>query len=235
MATDIETPEAETQTKETTYTKAEQQHYAEIRAMERKVAELLTTSDADKSIASASKKAFEAADGELRALIHRGPDDQLTLPGMGPEAELQDPSAVPIGDIGLTEKQIEQFAEAGVKMIGEFNALVAEHGEHWRKHVKGMGEKGAEKVADLFVKFWEAHPEYCQEPEPARVPTKIRLKQDVPDLGEAGEEFEAPAFGLSAGKPFFIDSDEEEITLEPEDYEVVTWEEAGSEDPDNAC
>lgn len=229
MATDTETPETETQTEaETTYTKAEQQHYAEIRAMERQVAGLLTTAESDKTIASASKKAFEAADGELRALIHRGSDDQLTLPGMGPEAELQDASAVPIGEIGLSEKQVEAFGEAGVETIGDFPKFCETQGELWWKNVRGVGEAAAEKIRILFRDFWEAHPEYCSEPAPARTPKKIRLVQDVPDLGESGDEFEMPSFGLADGLPFFVDSDEEQIQLEPEDYEVLEWGEAGN-------
>jgi hypothetical protein len=52
--------------------------------------------------------------------------------------------------------------EAGHDTLGKVLKLMNDQGQWWNKEVKGIGEAGANEVADRFAAFWAEHPEFCR-------------------------------------------------------------------------
>ena len=67
-----------------------------------------------------------------------------------------------IADLNLPATTLAKLAKVDVETIGALNDRVKQHGDFWWKDITGLGEKGAEKIANALVDFWGRHPEYCQ-------------------------------------------------------------------------
>ena len=227
--TTTETPES------TAYTKAEQAHYEQIRQKEREVGKLASRADDTKRTASAAKKAFEAADEELREFIHVGLDLQQKLPGMDGVKPSEEWRELPLSDLGLGDFYTGKLADVKVTTIGDLSDWMTKHGDQWWRDIPGIADGKAETIAGCFADFWAAHPEYCESPvaQPSEpVPAgriRIKLLRDI--IGEsdnilagAGEIILAivDKEGDDWGEPYFIDpSDDEPVYLTEGDYETV--------------
>ena len=151
--------DTETKTKDevSAYTRCEQQHYEQIRQQGRKVIELRESAEQAKAIAAAAKKTYEAAVTELGSLSRRSPDTQQELPFGGDKDAWRD---LPLTDLttatgllGPLEKQ--EFATIG-QVSDWCNANAGFSG------IEGIGFEKGDQLHDAFVKFWAAHPEFCE-------------------------------------------------------------------------
>ena len=144
------------------YTKLEQAHYQAIREAERDVAKLAVKAETAKGKASAAKKNFEASDEALRELIRRGPEEQRTLPGCAGSEDAW--RHLPLPEMGIDGALAGSLVEADIKTIGDLSNEMDTYGVTWHNTIAGVGDKAAEKIADLFIEFWKEHPEFCSEP-----------------------------------------------------------------------
>lgn len=170
-------PEAQAETSE--YTKREQEHYEEIRRMERSVRTLELEYEALKEEAGDAKKAFDRADKALRELIAKGADPQMTLPLDDSPAEAW--KLTPLAEVkGISKGLLEKMAGAGLENLGQYQAFYAN--EHDLTEIDGIGPEKANKIADAIADWFKDHPEACgQKTEPDRVPARIKLTQDIGD------------------------------------------------------
>jgi len=173
-------PDATDSAPDSAYTRAEQQHYEKIRSMEIHVSTLEDKWKSLKEDASDAKKAFEGAEAELRATIREGAG-QMKLPGMegedgaaeasevaseaDPELEAEQKAdaweSLAMGAIDvLTLSQAQQFAEAGIKTLGDFTKLSEKAGVDWYKQIKGIGKGKADEIDLLLMGFWADNPQY---------------------------------------------------------------------------
>jgi len=148
----------------TDYTRAEQRHYEQIREQERVVATLAITSEDTKRTANAAKKAFEAGDEKLRELIHAGPDPQPKLPGMEDVDDKCNDEwrTLPIEDLEIIAITAKRLRDEDIATIGDLSGFISDHGGEWWRYLSGIGAVQAEGIANCYVEFWTAHPEYCE-------------------------------------------------------------------------
>lgn len=172
---------------ETTYTKLEQQHYADINDRAKQVAALGTKADVAKEKAKVAKQHYDAAVAELQELILRGPNPQPLLPGMGETGERKTNDAwraVSVTELGVSEGILGAMEEAGLTTLGKL--ADAMDGDQWWRSIAGIGEGKATQIEDAFSEFWANNPQYC-----ADAPSRVRILKDIPDDGlKAGDEYE---------------------------------------------
>ena len=68
---------------------------------------------------------------------------------------------LPLAVAGINGSVGRLLEEAGHDTLGEVSKLMNDQGQWWNKEVKGIGEAGANEVADRFAAFWAEHPEFC--------------------------------------------------------------------------
>ena len=69
--------------------------------------------------------------------------------------------SLPPAELKLSAKVETVILDFGLTTLGALSDYIDDQGGWWPKEIGGLGEKGAEEVRDAFVRFWEAHPEYC--------------------------------------------------------------------------
>lgn len=241
-----------------------QKHYEKIKAAEKSLDLIDAELNADRETYRATRTKHKKATAALRELIRSDPLQQK-LPGMDDEpggmqvglasadtagapgadsVKLPDWRLLDLALLGLPDTLRAKMVEAEVDTLGKFADLTAEHGTHWFKRIKGIGEKAAEKLENLLADFWANHPEYTgggegrgasgegKAAEPAasapQRPSRVRLVKDCTGLhdsfakGATLDVYEVDADGdLYVQDP---DVAEERIMLEAEEFEVVAWE-----------
>jgi hypothetical protein len=138
---------------EPTLSERERQHYEQIRELETECEKLESEFKDRKATATAAKSAWEAAVAQLRATIRSGPDAQLPLTfGDKGETPADDFMREDVMDAlpGLTGKQVDALDDAGVRTIGELEALRAGAG---LRSIKGFGTAVADKIEDLLLDY----------------------------------------------------------------------------------
>lgn len=234
----------------------ERTHYQAIQEKEVEVAELEQEYEGLKADASAAKKRFEAADKELRYLIRKGPDRQTKLrlaDSDAPAAEVAEWKGLPLAALDLAEGIQTKLVEAGIATLGDLQAKVEQHGECWYQDIAGIGQGKAEDIADAFMVFWGAHPEYCRggeqetnarsttarrEPidgDPLRIRLTCDLGGDDPVFA-AGTDHDVVEWGES-----YVAIEQRQpgqaairFELDAEDYDVLEYHWEGSEDDDES-
>lgn len=139
---------------ETTYTKLEQRHYEEIRAKAVQVGSLESEMEIEKSNYTIAKKRFEAGQGELRAMIQRGPSPQLELPFPAEAWREAD-----FTDLGITGKLAELLTDADLDTLGKIADFTK---DYELTNIAGVGPAKAEELQSLLDKYWVDHPEHCR-------------------------------------------------------------------------
>ena len=160
-------PEAiEPQPEESSYTKAEQAHYHEIKEKEQEVGRLDSTADLAKERAKAAKSRYEEAKSryeeaasELHVFIRRGPDDQQKLPGMEDCDNNPDWEGLPLSAAGIEGSLAKALAEQEMDTLGQVADWIS--AGNTVTDIKGIGSEKGEQYADLMEAFWAEHPEYC--------------------------------------------------------------------------
>lgn len=133
------------------------QHYDAILAKERDVRVLEGNYLDAKEEAADAKKAFEAADKALRSLIARGPDPQRPLPFGEPVKEPDAWRKAPLSDLGLTDKQLDLFAESGVTTIGGLEDLRASIADRKGEWPKGIGTEKQTEIENKVIEWLTAN------------------------------------------------------------------------------
>lgn len=140
------------------------QHYDAILAKERDVRVLEGNYLDAKEEAADAKKAFEAADKALRSLIARGPDPQRPLPFGEPVKEPDAWRKAPLSDLGLTDKQLDLFAESGVTTIGGLEDLRASIADRKGEWPKGIGTEKQTEIENKVIEWLTANRDKFGEP-----------------------------------------------------------------------
>lgn len=151
----------ETTEQPTAYTKAEQSHYQQILKHGRVVDQLKLAMERSKSAATMAKKVYEDAVDEANTLRLKGPDLQQRLPGMDDGSKEEAWRELPISELLLKNAIGKALIEASLNTLGVLSGYIAQYGEQWWRGLPGIGAGKATEVADAFVAFWKAHPEFC--------------------------------------------------------------------------
>jgi hypothetical protein len=72
-----------------------------------------------------------------------------------------------VAELKVGDRALKALEDAGFSTLGKLSDHMRDQASFWAKEIKGLGEKGAEEVCDRFADFWNAHPEYCEEKQPA--------------------------------------------------------------------
>lgn len=134
--------------------------------------------------AMAAKKEWEDAQLELQRLVVNGPERMPLYDGVADlkpkDSQEENPDAnsekfnkdgwktVSLKDAGVPEKLLDKLEANSppLRTLGELVDWQAARGGHNRlTDVKGIGETGDAKIADVIAEFWKKHPEYTREPE----------------------------------------------------------------------
>jgi hypothetical protein len=67
-----------------------------------------------------------------------------------------------VSHLGAPDRVTNALRTAGVKTLGKLSDTMNKGGVWWHHELKGVGEKAAEQIGDLFAEFWSRHPEYAQ-------------------------------------------------------------------------
>jgi len=67
-----------------------------------------------------------------------------------------------VSHLGAPDRVTNALRTAGVKTLGKLSDTMNKGGVWWHHDLKGIGEKAAEQIGDLFAEFWSRHPEYAQ-------------------------------------------------------------------------
>lgn len=153
------------------------QHHDDMRAMAEECEEHRERYLDYKQKASAEKKVLDDKYEELRKLALDRPgfgplfDNKAEdKPGNPPPRKAQPDAdawkATPLDALiphGVTAKDVEKLAGADVATLGQYQAYVADKTgrglSQWFKDIKGLGQAGADRIADAFTKWWQEHPQ----------------------------------------------------------------------------
>ena len=126
-------------------TELEREHYEEIKELNKEFREEYSEWEMLKDSTSAARKRVDEIGKRLSYLIARGPEKQQKLPfedsTQGDVLAWRD--ALVAESLGLTTKQIERLADAGVTTIGELEDL---RGGDGLTSVEGIGQATADKI-----------------------------------------------------------------------------------------
>lgn len=118
--------------------------------------------EVSKAEAGALKKRLEQLQSRLTQLIAEGPSRQRQLP-FADEADTPDESwkETPISEaIDATDKQLEKLADAGVRTVGQFEALRAGQVDGYLdglRSIKGVGQKTVDKWEEGILEWLQQH------------------------------------------------------------------------------
>jgi hypothetical protein len=133
-----------------------------IEAAEAKCQQARTNADACKEEYKSAKAAYGERVEALRKLCRARSEDLplLNSSDAGASDGRDGWKPRPIADLKLSAKLTQKIIDAGHLTIGALSKHIEEQGEWWPKNIKGLGEKGREKVLEAYVAFWADHPEY---------------------------------------------------------------------------
>lgn len=160
------------------------EHYERIIDLQKQVRDAGVKADIDKEVASAAKKHHEALQKQLNQLIAGGPQGLLPLEAADTEPQkLEAWADTPIAMAleGITDKQLETLAEAGVATVGEFEQLRAGSNRDYPRGLVDLprvGEKLITKWEDQVIE-WLAN---YQPPEPEAEPAS---ESEEPEYADA--------------------------------------------------
>lgn len=135
-------------------TELEREHYDAIKELNKEFKQHYYRWEILKDQTSGEKKRVDELGKELSALIARGPDLQQKLPfedSTGGEV-LAWRDALIAESLGLTTKQLERLADAGVTTIGELEDL---RGGDGLTSVEGIGQATADKIEEQVLEWLE--------------------------------------------------------------------------------
>ena len=145
MATDV--ANEQTNRSDMLMPELEKEHYEEIKERNQEVARLLLEWEQAKGDASEAKKNYDEAVAKLRYIISRGPDKQAKLDfDQNNSTEWRDQTVE--SELGLTAKEIEKLAEAGIETIGQLEDL---RGGDGLMSVRGIGRATADKIENHLL------------------------------------------------------------------------------------
>jgi len=107
-------------------------------------------------LAAMAQAAINDQDRPLLAAAENG--------GEGGNGQADDKEAwrdAPLADAMIKGKLAKSLTDAGLDTLGKLSDHMEKHGDWWAKEVPGVGDTGKEKIANLFTKYWERHPEFC--------------------------------------------------------------------------
>lgn len=155
-------------------TRLQREHYEKICQANMMVQSASEQYENAKSEASWCKKRLEQLQARLTNLIAEGPSrqQQLPYPEDGDRSDAGDDAdgtaaadeswkETPISEaIDATEKQLEKLADAGVRTVGQFEALRAGQVDGYPdglRSIKGVGQKTVDKWEDEILEWLQQH------------------------------------------------------------------------------
>lgn len=164
----------------------ESEHYQAILEKAEEVGKANYEWSVAKEQAAELKKRFDRLDGEMLALIQRGPERQRPLPfSDGEEAqENEEWKEFGLGSLDISESIAAKLVDEGIETLGQLQEYLADKP---LTSIKGIGAEKAAAVADAFADFWTTHPEFCEAEESEEPDSEVEDEVDEEAKDEGAE------------------------------------------------